>query len=78
MTSDAVRHELSRIAALIEVLECSYPTPEDEVEDIRWLKEQRRHLGALLDMRRVQRGKRLVSLEVWRNGRPGRAAATAA
>ena len=78
MTSAAIRHEISYLDALIEALGGSYPISEDEVEDIRWLKEQRKHLCALLAVRQAQCGKRLVSLEVWRNGRPDQAVATAA
>ncbi|HUK61298.1 MAG TPA: hypothetical protein VLV50_18855 [Stellaceae bacterium] len=78
MTSDAVRHELSRINAVIEALGSSYPASEDDFEDICWLKEQRRCLSALLAVRHAQRGKRLVSLEVWRTGREAQEVARAA
>lgn len=60
MTSDAVRHELSRIEALIELN--SAATAND------WLEEQRTYLRALLSARRAQGGKILVSLAIWRDG----------
>jgi len=74
MTSAAVRYELCRIDALIGALGGSYPLSEDEIEDVWWLKEQRAHLCALLAVRQAQCGKRLVSLEIWRNGRAGQRA----
>jgi hypothetical protein len=68
MTSDAVRHELSRIEALIEAIRNSFPAAEEDIDDLRWLSEQRTFLRAVLAVRRAQCGKRLVSLEVWRIG----------
>jgi hypothetical protein len=47
MTSDAVRHELARIEALIEVLR-NIPIADADFEDLNWLKEQWAYLGALL------------------------------
>lgn len=78
MTSDAIRRELYRIEALIEALRNSFPIAGDDIEDLCWLQEQRRHLGALLAARQAQRGKRLVSLAVWRDGGTSRRPATAA
>lgn len=78
MTSEAVRHELHRIDALIEALRNSYPIAGDDIEDLYWLKEQRTYLSALLAAREAERGKRLVSLAVWRNGVAKSPAAVAA
>jgi len=44
MTSDAVRHELSRIKALVDALRSSFPVADEDIDDIRWLREQRRYL----------------------------------
>jgi hypothetical protein len=76
MTSDTARHELSRIETLIDLMRNSLPASEDDIEDIRWLNEQRTYLRALLASRRAQRGKRLVRLDVWRDGSFGCASRT--
>lgn len=68
LTSDAVRHELSRIEALIAVLGNGAPIGDDDVEDLHWLTEQRIYLHALLLVRQAQCGQRLVSLAFWRDG----------
>jgi hypothetical protein len=68
MTSDVVRHELSRIEALIAVLGNGAAISDDDVEDLYWLTEQQIYLRALLAARRAQRGQRLVSLMFWRDG----------
>jgi hypothetical protein len=77
MTSEAVRHERKRIDALIDALERSYPTATEDVEDISWLKEQRKYFCALLAVRRAQRAQKLVNLDIWRTGRGSRVAVAA-
>ena len=68
MMFDAVRHELTRVDALIAVLGNSVSIADDDVEDLCWLTEQRTYLRALLAVRRAQCGQRLVSLAFWRDG----------
>jgi len=78
MTSEAVRLELSRIDELINALRSSSPASADDLDDVLSLKGRRAYLGALLAVRGAQRGKRLVSLDLWRNGKADRAVAIAA
>ncbi len=76
-TSDALRHELRRIDALLDALRNGGEAAGDDVEDFGWLTEQRIRVGSLLAMRRAQRGKRLVSLAVRRSGCASRPTAVA-
>ncbi len=68
MTSDAIRHDIARIDALIAALSNSYPIAEEDHDDLCWLARERDHLRRLLLVRRVECRKSIVSLELWRTG----------
>lgn len=72
MTSDELIRDLRRIDWLIDVLSTPDGADEEDLDDLRWLWERRRALAALLVVRRAQRGKRIVSLDLWRHGRTRR------
>lgn len=68
MTSELVRHDIERIEALIAALGASYPADADDLNDLAWLKERRIHLLALLASRRQLRLRKIVRLDLWRDG----------
>jgi hypothetical protein len=69
MTSDNLVRDLRDVSRLIAALSTPYNGDEEDFEDLRWLQARRKLLLALLEVRREQRGKKVVSLDVWRNGR---------
>ena len=68
MTSDAVRHDLAKIEALIALLGWTSPHDSEDFGDFNWLIEQRACLRAILAIRRAQKGRKVVSLALWRDG----------
>jgi hypothetical protein len=69
MTSQEVSCDLREIDWLIATLRAAPSPDDDDFEDLRWLLTRRRFLSQLLAVRREERGKKVVSLEVWRHGR---------
>jgi hypothetical protein len=70
MTSDELARDLRDIDQLIAVLNAP---EEDEIaylDDLKWLLARRRSMSDLLAVRRAQRGKKVVSLAIWRCGCP--------
>ncbi len=72
MTSDTLLRDLATVERLIAALDMCYRLDEAALRDLRWLKARRRFLAGLLRVRRAQRGKKVVSLELWRSGRASR------
>lgn len=70
MTLNAIRYDLARIEALIAALTGGSPFDNGDWEDLLWLRQRRAVLQALLASRRAQRGKSVVSLDIWRYGLP--------
>ena len=68
MTSEAIRYDLSRIDALIVALGGDHHLNEDDFGDLKWLRRQRAALLGLLASRRTLQRRKIVNLEVWRNG----------
>lgn len=68
MTSDEILRELGHIDGLIAALSMSQGAEEIDLDDLRWLAGRRRFLRSLLEIRREQKGKRVVSLDLWRDG----------
>lgn len=69
MTSDTLLRDLATVERLIAALDTCCRLDESGLRDLRWLKARRRFLAGLLRVRRAQRGKKVVSLELWRSGR---------
>lgn len=67
MTSDNLMRDLRDIDRLIVALSAPN-SDEEDLEDLRWLRARRKFLSALAEVRRAQRGKKVVSLEVWCHG----------
>ena len=69
MTSDDLVRDLREVDWLIAALSAPYGADQEDLEDLRWLRARRRFLSALLAVRRAQKGKKIVNLELWRHGR---------
>jgi hypothetical protein len=67
MTSDELARDLRDIDELITALSASDNGFAD-VDDLYWLLERRKSVSELLAIRRAQRGKKIVSLAMWRHG----------
>jgi hypothetical protein len=68
MTSDEVIRDLRDIDRLIAILGALESQDIDDLEDVCWLLAQRHALSGLLTTRRALRGKKVVSLSLWRYG----------
>jgi len=73
-TSDKLAHDLRDIDRLIAALRTPLGVDDEDIESLRWLQARRRSLSSLLAVRRRQRGKKVVSLELWRHGSAPKAA----
>jgi hypothetical protein len=69
MTSDEILRELGHIDWLIAALNASQGAEEIALDDLRWLAGRRKFLQSLIEIRRAQKGKKVVSLDLWRDGR---------
>jgi hypothetical protein len=69
MTSDALIRDLRDIDWLIGALTAADTVDVDDLDDLCWLLARRRSLSDLLETRRAQKGKKLVSLALWRGCR---------
>jgi hypothetical protein len=69
ITSEELVRDLQTIDRLIPVLSAYEGAADEDVQDLSFLKEKRRHLARLLEARRRQRGKKVVDLGIWRTGR---------
>jgi len=69
MTSDEILRELGHIDWLIAALNASQNAEAFDRDDLRWLAGRRRLLWSLIEIRREQKGKKVVSLDLWRCGR---------
>jgi hypothetical protein len=79
MTSLEARKTLSTLETLIAALEQrSGALDRDDLLALRSLRHRRSLLRGLLAVREIERSKKIVHLELWRDGymRPGKAAAT--
>jgi hypothetical protein len=69
MTSEEILRELGHIDGLIAALNAFRGAEEVDLDDLRWLAGRRRFLRSLIEIRRAQKGKKVVSLALWRDGR---------
>jgi hypothetical protein len=67
-TSDSLLHDFRDMDRLIAALSTPFDIDDEDIEELRWLRARRRFLLSLLAVRRDQRGKKVVSLELWRHG----------
>jgi hypothetical protein len=74
LTSDELVRDLRDIEWLIAIMNSFEESDCDDLDDLRWLRTRRRFLNRLLSVRRAQKGKKIVSLELWRRGHAPRAA----
>ena len=68
MTTPQLVRDLKEIDHLIAALRRAYNIDSEDLNDLSWLQGRRRYVLALLATRRAQKGKRVVSLELWRHG----------
>lgn len=69
MTCDALLHDLVIVERLIAALSMRCRLDDEGLRDLRWLQARRKFLSSLLAVRRAQRGKKVVSLTLWRSGK---------
>jgi hypothetical protein len=68
MTTPDLMHDLKEIDQLIAALRRTYHVDAEDLDDLSWLQGRRRYVLAVLAARRAQKGKRVVSLDLWRSG----------
>ena len=68
MTSDEILRELGHIDWLISALNASPGVEDSDLDDLRWLAGRRGFLRSLIEIRRKQKGKKVVRLDLWRDG----------
>jgi hypothetical protein len=68
MTTPQLVRDLKEIDQLIAALRRAYNIDAEDLSDLSWLQGRRRYVLAVLATRRAQKGKRIVSLDLWRNG----------
>lgn len=68
MTTPQLMHDLKEIDQLIAALRRTYHVCAEDLDDLSWLQSRRRYVLAVLATRRAQKGKRVVSLDLWRSG----------
>jgi hypothetical protein len=68
MTSEELTRDLRDIEWLLNALTARHDVADEDLEDLRWLLARRRFLSGLQAIRRAQKGKKIVDLELWRSG----------
>lgn len=68
LTTPQLERDLKEIDQLIASLRRACNVDLEDLNDLSWLQGRRRYVLALLGARRAQKGKRIVSLDLWRNG----------
>ncbi len=68
LTTPRLARDLKELDQLIVALRRSRAIDLEDLNDLSWLHARRRYVLALLATRRSQKGKRIVSLDLWRNG----------
>jgi len=77
MTSGEQACDLSRIDGILALMQTYCRFDDEDLEDEIWLRRRRRYIVALRAARRSQKGKKIVSLTLWRYGDPAHLAAAA-
>ena len=68
MTSDELAQDLHQIDELITALSAPERAEFADLDDLNWLMARRQMVSELIVIRRAQRGKKIVSLAIWRYG----------
>jgi hypothetical protein len=68
LTTPQLARDLKEIDQLIATLRRSCNIDAEDLDDLSWLQGRRRYVLTVLAARRAQRGKQVVSLDLWRNG----------
>ncbi len=67
LTTPQLTRDLQELDHLIAMLR-RVPETEEIGDDLHWLQGRRRYVLTVLSSRRAQKGKRIVSLDLWRDG----------
>lgn len=81
VTTPQLRIDLREIEHLIGMLGRVPGADAGDLDDLAWLRGRRRYVLALLAARRAQKGRKIVRLDLWRDGgfsRSGRGSRRAA
>jgi hypothetical protein len=68
LTTPQLTRDLKEIDQLIATLRRGYNIDPEDLDDLSWLQGRRRYVLTVLAARRAQKGKQVVSLDLWRNG----------
>jgi len=68
LTTPRLLHDLAEIDQVIAALRRMQNESAHGSSDMNWLQARRRHILAVLASRRSQKGKKVVSLALWRSG----------
>ncbi len=76
LTTPQLTRDLEEIDQLIAALRRSCNIDAEDLDDLSWLQGRRRYVLTVLAARRAQKGKQIVSLDLWRTGGVAMPAAT--
>ena len=68
VTTPQLRVDLREIEHLIGMLSHVPGADARDLDDLAWLRGRRRYVLALLAARRAQKGRKVVRLDLWRDG----------
>lgn len=68
MTTPLLMRDLKEIDQLIAALRHGAIADPADLEDLNWLQSRRRYVLTLLAARRAQKGRKIVRLDLWRDG----------
>lgn len=68
LTTPQLTRDLKEIDQLIAALRRACLIDAEDLNDLSWLQGRRRYILTVLATRRAQQGKRIVNLDLWRNG----------
>lgn len=68
VTTPQLRVDLREIEHLIGMLSRVPGADARDLDDLAWLRGRRRYVLALLAARRAQKGRKVVRLDLWRDG----------
>lgn len=68
MTTPQLINDLKEVDHLIASLRMIVGGDADDIDDLRWLQGRRRYIQGVLTSRQAQRGKKIISLDLWRYG----------
>ncbi|HKT18492.1 MAG TPA: hypothetical protein VJR47_10650 [Stellaceae bacterium] len=68
LTTPQLRADLQEIEHLIGALGRIRHADPSDLDDLNWLRGRRRYVLALLAARRAQKGRKVIRLDLWRDG----------